>query len=35
MLGVTLGPVTGQVIARLLTDGDAGIDLAPFAASRF
>jgi D-amino-acid dehydrogenase len=35
MLGVTLAPITGQVIARLLVDGDAGIDLAPFAPGRF
>ena len=35
MLGVTLAPVTGKVIARLLVDGDAGIDLTPFSAARF
>jgi D-amino-acid dehydrogenase len=35
MLGVTLGPVTGLVLSRLLVDGDAGIDLAPFAPTRF
>lgn len=35
MLGVTLGPVTGEVLARLVCEGDAGIDLAPFAPERF
>jgi D-amino-acid dehydrogenase len=35
MLGVTLAPVTGLVLSRLLVDGDAGIDLAPFSPSRF
>jgi D-amino-acid dehydrogenase len=35
MLGVTLAPVTGRAIARALVEGDAGIDLAPFAPTRF
>jgi D-amino-acid dehydrogenase len=35
MLGVTLGPVTGRTVARLVTSGDAGIDLAPFSPRRF
>ena len=35
MLGVTLGPVTGEVLAHLVCEGDAGIDLAPFAPERF
>jgi glycine/D-amino acid oxidase-like deaminating enzyme len=35
MLGVTLGPVTGTVIANLVVHGDPGIDLRPFAAERF
>ncbi len=35
MLGITLGPVTGATIAKLLVAGDAGIDLAPFSAQRF
>jgi D-amino-acid dehydrogenase len=35
MIGVTLAPVTGRVIARLLLEGEAGIDLAPFAPTRF
>lgn len=35
MLGVTLGPITGQVIAGLVCDGDRQLDLAPFAPERF
>jgi D-amino-acid dehydrogenase len=35
MLGVTLGPVTGKVVADLLVGGDPGVDLRPFAAERF
>jgi len=35
MLGVTLGPVTGRVVADLVVRGDSGIDLRPFAAERF
>jgi len=35
MLGVTLGPITGKVVAGLLVGGDPGIDLRPFAAERF
>jgi D-amino-acid dehydrogenase len=35
MLGVTLGPITGEVVARLVCAGDAGIDLTPFAPERF
>jgi D-amino-acid dehydrogenase len=35
MLGVTLAPVTGRVVARLVTTGDAGLDLAPFAPARY
>jgi D-amino-acid dehydrogenase len=35
MLGVTFAPVTGRLIARLLVEGEAGIDLAPFSPSRF
>ena len=35
MLGVTLGPVTGKIVASLLCDGDAGIDLEPFSPKRF
>ena len=35
MLGLTLAPVTGTVIAGLVTAGDPGIDLAPFAPARF
>ncbi len=35
MLGLTLGPATGRAVASLLADGDAGIDLAPFAPARY
>jgi D-amino-acid dehydrogenase len=35
MLGVTLGPVTGRIIASLLCEEDPGIDLTPFAPMRF
>jgi len=35
MLGVTLGPVTGDVVAGLVCAGEPGIDLAPFAPERF
>jgi D-amino-acid dehydrogenase len=31
MLGVTLAPGTGRAVARLLTGGEPGLDLAPFA----
>jgi len=35
MLGVTLAPATGKVVAGLVLSGDPGIDLAPFSPSRF
>ncbi|MGZ4149790.1 MAG: FAD-dependent oxidoreductase [Actinomycetota bacterium] len=35
MLGLTLAPVTGRVVASLLADGDVEIDLAPFAPARY
>jgi D-amino-acid dehydrogenase len=35
MLGITLAPVTGAVIADLITKGRAGEDLAPFSPARF
>ncbi len=35
MLGMTLGPVTGQVVAGLVCGDGPGIDLAPFAPARF
>ena len=35
MLGVTLAPATGKVVADLLLSGDPGIDLAHFAPGRF
>jgi len=35
MLGVTLAPPTGKVVADLVLSGDPGIDLAPFSPSRF
>ena len=31
MLGVTLAPGTGRAVARLITGGDPGLDLTPFA----
>ncbi len=34
-LGLTLGPVTGKLIADLVNDRKPGIDLAPFAVDRF
>jgi D-amino-acid dehydrogenase len=34
MLGLTLAPVTGRTVARLLATGDAGLDLAPFSPGR-
>jgi D-amino-acid dehydrogenase len=34
MLGVTLAPGTGRALARLITDGDPGLDLTPFAPAR-
>ncbi len=35
MLGVTLAPSTGQAVAELLTTGQSGVDLTPFAPTRF
>lgn len=35
MLGVTLGPVTGQAVADLICDGSSPIDLTPFDPARF
>jgi D-amino-acid dehydrogenase len=35
MLGITLAPVTGAVIADLMTRGSADLDLAPFDPGRF
>jgi D-amino-acid dehydrogenase len=34
MLGLTLAPVTGRVVAELVTTGRTGIDLSPFAVGR-
>jgi D-amino-acid dehydrogenase len=34
-LGLTLGPITGKLIADLVAGRDAGLDLAPFAIDRF
>ncbi|NOX70638.1 MAG: FAD-binding oxidoreductase [Gammaproteobacteria bacterium] len=34
-LGITLGPVTGLIIADLIAGRDPGIDLEPYKASRF
>ena len=35
MLGVTLGPVTAQAIADLITEGNTRLPIEPFAPSRF
>ena len=35
MLGLTLAPITGRVIAGLVIDDDPGIDLRPFAPDRY
>lgn len=35
MLGLTLAPITGRTIARLLATGDAGLDLTPFRPARY
>jgi D-amino-acid dehydrogenase len=35
MLGLTLAPVTGRVVAALVATGDPGIDLSAFAVDRF
>ena len=34
-LGLTLGPVTGEIVAALACDAPVGLDLAPFALQRF
>lgn len=34
-LGLTLGPVTGRLVAELVTGGNGGVDLAPYRADRF
>jgi glycine/D-amino acid oxidase-like deaminating enzyme len=31
MLGVTLAPGTGRAVTQLITGGDPGLDLTPFA----
>lgn len=35
MLGLTLGPATGQAIADLIDGRDPGLDLGPFDPARF
>jgi D-amino-acid dehydrogenase len=35
MLGVSLAPVTGQLVASLLLEQSAEIDLSPYSVSRF
>jgi D-amino-acid dehydrogenase len=35
MLGLTLGPATGRVIADMVTGHEPGVDLAPFEVGRF
>ena len=34
-IGLTLGPITGKMIAELVSDRTPGIDLAPFSVGRF
>ncbi len=34
-LGVTLGPITGEIVAALVTGGPGSVDAAPFSPSRF
>jgi D-amino-acid dehydrogenase len=34
-LGLTLGPLTGELVASLACDGKATLDIAPFSAERF
>jgi D-amino-acid dehydrogenase len=34
-LGVTLGPITGVIIADIVAGRDPGIDMTPYAASRY
>jgi D-amino-acid dehydrogenase len=34
-IGLATGPVTGRIVADLLTDAPGGIDLAPFSPARF
>ena len=35
MLGLTLAPVTGKLIAEMLDDRPPHLDVAPFSVSRF
>ena len=35
MLGVTLAPATGAVMADLMTTGTSDVDMKPFSAERF
>jgi D-amino-acid dehydrogenase len=35
MLGLTLGPITGLLIADLIVDGASTLDVDPFRARRF
>ena len=35
MFGVTLGPVTGALLADMVTDGRVDADLTPFSPDRF
>ena len=34
-IGLTLGPITGKLIADLVSERKPGVDLAPFAVDRF
>jgi D-amino-acid dehydrogenase len=33
--GLTLGPVTGRLLAEMITDSETVVDPAPYAATRF
>jgi len=34
-VGLTLGPITGHLVASLIGGGEAAVDLAPLAPTRF
>jgi D-amino-acid dehydrogenase len=35
MLGISLGPATGQVVSEIATGAQSSFDLRPFSAERF
>ena len=35
MMGLSLGPVTGELVARLVTGEEPGMDLKPLRVNRF